>query len=166
MRILMIGDVVGRAGRQIITERLSALREARQIEFVVANIENAAAGFGVTPDVGRELLSAGVDVMTSGNHVYDKREGIGYIEAEARLIRPANYAPDAPGRGLWLHRTQAGTGLAVINQQGRVFMPPSECPFRMADRLLNEIGHRASVILVDFHAEATSEKVAMGRYLD
>jgi metallophosphoesterase (TIGR00282 family) len=166
MKILMIGDVVGRAGRQVIADRLPELKEKLEISFVVANIENAAAGFGITADCGKELLSAGVDVMTSGNHIYDKKEGIGYIESEMRLIRPANYAPGAPGRGMWLQRTSMGVGIAVINVQGRVFMPPSDCPFRTVDCVLNEIGNRASIILVDHHAEATSEKMAMGRYLD
>ena len=166
MKILMIGDVVGRAGRQVIADRLTELKEELRISFVVANIENAAAGFGITAECGKELLSAGVDVMTSGNHIYDKKEGIGYIESEVRLIRPANYAPGAPGRGMWLQRTSMGIGIAVINVQGRVFMPPSDCPFRTIDSILNEIGKRASIILVDHHAEATSEKMAMGRYLD
>ncbi|HZS45029.1 MAG TPA: TIGR00282 family metallophosphoesterase [Blastocatellia bacterium] len=166
MKILMIGDIVGRVGRQIVANRLPELKEQLGLDFVVANIENAAAGFGITSDCGREILSAGVDVMTSGNHVYDKKEGIGYVESELRLIRPANYAPEAPGRGMWLQRTAMGVGVAVINIQGRVFMPPSDCPFRMIDKLLNEVGNRASIILVDHHAEATSEKMAMGRYLD
>ena len=104
--------------------------------------------------------------MTSGNHIFDKKEVIQYIENQPRLLRPANYAPDAPGRGLWLGSTASGTQVAVINIQGRVFMPPTDCPFRTADRLLAEIGNRASVIIVDHHAEATSEKLAMGRYLD
>jgi len=116
--------------------------------------------------MGDEILNAGVDVMTSGNHIFDKKEVIQYIENQPRLLRPANYAPDAPGRGLWLGSTASGTQVAVINIQGRVFMPPTDCPFRTADRLLAEIGNRASVVIVDHHAEATSEKLAMGRYLD
>ncbi|HSQ19290.1 MAG TPA: TIGR00282 family metallophosphoesterase, partial [Blastocatellia bacterium] len=105
-------------------------------------------------------------VMTSGNHIFDKKEVIQYIENQPRLLRPANYAPDAPGRGLWLGSTVSGTQVAVINIQGRIFMPPTDCPFRTADRLIAEIGNRASVIIIDHHAEATSEKLAMGRYLD
>ncbi|HKY04649.1 MAG TPA: TIGR00282 family metallophosphoesterase [Blastocatellia bacterium] len=166
MRVLIIGDIVGKPGRQILAESLRRLKDRFEIEFVVANAENAAAGAGVIPRVGEEIIKAGVDVMTSGNHIYDKKEVIQYIEKEPRLLRPANYAPETPGRGVWLGATGAGTPVAVINLQGRVFMPPTECPFRTADRVLSEIGNRASVIIVDHHAEATSEKWAMGRYLD
>jgi len=166
MRIIIIGDVVGKPGRKILTEALKKLRERHEAEFVVANVENAAEGAGLVPKVGDEILAAGVDVMTSGNHIFDKKEVIGYIENQPRLLRPANYASDAPGKGLWLGSTDSGTQVAVINVQGRIFMPPTDCPFRAADRLLAEIGNRASVIIVDHHAEATSEKLAMGRYLD
>jgi 2',3'-cyclic-nucleotide 2'-phosphodiesterase len=166
MRVIIVGDIVGRAGREILAERLPVLRERYEAEFVVANVENAAEGAGVTQRVGDEILRCGVDVMTSGNHIYDKKDVISYIDNEVRLLRPANYAPDAPGRGLWLGSTDSGTPIAVINIQGRVFMPPSDCPFRTADRLISEIGNRARVIIVDHHAEATSEKWAMARYLD
>src|SRR5882672_6258151 len=166
MKVIMIGDVVGKPGRKILAATLQRLKEQHEAEFVVANVENAAEGAGVIPKVGDEILNAGVDVMTSGNHIFDKKEVIQYIENQPRLLRPANYAPDAPGRGLWLGSTGSGTQVAVINIQGRVFMPPTDCPFRTADRLLAEIGNRASVIIVDHHAEATSEKLAMGRYLD
>jgi len=166
MKVIIIGDVVGKPGRKILTEALKKLRERHEAEFVVANVENAAEGAGVVPKVGDEILAAGVDVMTSGNHIFDKKEVIGYIENQPRLLRPANYASDAPGRGLWLGSTDSGTQVAVINVQGRIFMPPTDCPFRATDRLLAEIGNRAAVIIVDHHAEATSEKLAMGRYLD
>ena len=166
MKVIIIGDIVGRPGRRILTATLKKLKEQHETEFVVANVENAAEGAGLVPKVGDEILAAGVDVMTSGNHIFDKKEVIQYIENQPRLLRPANYAPDAPGRGLWLGSTDSGTPVAVINVQGRIFMPPSDCPFRAADRLLAEIGNRASVIIVDHHAEATSEKLAMGRYLD
>jgi len=166
MKVIIIGDVVGKPGRKILTEALKKLRERHEAEFVVANVENAAEGAGLVPKVGDEILAAGVDVMTSGNHIFDKKEVIGYIENQPRLLRPANYASDAPGKGLWLGSTDSGTQVAVINVQGRIFMPPTDCPFRAADRLLAEIGNRASVIIVDHHAEATSEKLAMGRYLD
>jgi metallophosphoesterase (TIGR00282 family) len=115
---------------------------------------------------GEEILSAGVDVMTSGNHIFDKKEVFQYIEREPRLLRPANYAPEVPGRGLWLGVTASGTPVAVINLQGRVFMPPTDCQFRTADKLIEEIAGRAKVVIVDHHAEATSEKLALGRYLD
>ena len=166
MKVIIIGDVVGKPGRNVLTATLKGLKEQYEAEFVVANVENAAEGAGLVPRVGDEILGAGVDVMTSGNHIFDKKDVIQYIENQPRLLRPANYAPDAPGRGLWLGSTTSGTQVAVINIQGRVFMPPTDCPFRTADRLLAEIGKRASVIIVDHHAEATSEKLAMGRYLD
>lgn len=166
MRVIIIGDIVGKPGRAILTASLARLREQHEAEFVVANVENAAAGAGIIPRVADEILNAGVDVMTSGNHIYDKREGIQYIENEPRLLRPANYASDAPGRGVWVGSTVAGTPVAVVNVQGRVFMPPTDCPFKTADRVITEIKSRASVVIVDHHAEATSEKWAMGRYLD
>jgi 2',3'-cyclic-nucleotide 2'-phosphodiesterase len=166
MKVIIIGDVVGRPGRKVLCSSLKKLKDQYEAEFVIANAENAAEGAGVVPRVGDEILNAGVDVMTSGNHIYDKKEVIQYIENQPRLIRPANYAPDAPGRGMWLGSSASGTRVAVINIQGRIFMPPSDCPFRTADRLISEIGKRASIIIVDHHAEATSEKQAMGRYLD
>jgi len=166
MKVIIIGDVVGKPGRQILRESLRQLKAQHEAEFVVANVENAADGAGVVPKVGDEILSAGVDVMTSGNHIYDKKEVIAYIENQPRLLRPANYAAETPGRGLWMGSTDAGTPVAVVNVQGRIFMPPTDCPFRTADRLLAEISGRARVIIIDHHAEATSEKQAMGRYLD
>ena len=166
MKVIVIGDIVGKPGRKALSASLKRLKEQHEAEFVVANAENAAEGAGVVPRVGDEILGAGVDVMTSGNHIYDKKDVIKYIENEPRLLRPANYASDTPGRGVWLGSTQSGTPVAVINVQGRVFMPPTDCPFKTADRLIAEIGNRASVIIVDHHAEATSEKQAMGRYLD
>ena len=166
MKVIVIGDIVGKPGRKALSASLKRLKEQHEAEFVVANAENAAEGAGIVPRVGDEILSAGVDVMTSGNHIYDKKDVIKYIENEPRLLRPANYASDTPGRGVWLGSTQSGTPVAVINVQGRVFMPPTDCPFKTADRCISEIGNRASVIIVDHHAEATSEKQAMGRYLD
>jgi metallophosphoesterase (TIGR00282 family) len=166
MKVILIGDVVGKPGRRVLLANLKRLKDQHEAEFVVANVENAAEGAGLVPKVGDEILSAGVDVMTSGNHIYDKREVIAYIENEPRLLRPANYAPETPGRGMWVGSTASGTPVAVINVQGRVFMPPTDCPFHTADRLVNEASSRARVILVDHHAEATSEKQALGRYLD
>lgn len=166
MKAIIIGDIVGKPGRTVLCDKLSKLRQRYEAEFVVANVENAAAGAGVTVQVCEEILKAGVDVMTSGNHIFDKKEAIPYIESEARLLRPANYAPDVPGRGLWLGSTQSGTPVAVVNVQGRVFMPPTDCQFRIADRIIEEIAGRASIVIVDHHGEATSEKIALGRYLD
>ncbi len=166
MKVLILGDVVGKPGITVLCQTLRKLKEQHEAEFVVVNVENAADGAGITAKIGDEILATGVDVMTSGNHIYDKREGIAYIETQPRLLRPANYAPETPGRGVWLGSTNSGTQVAVLNLQGRVFMPPTECPFRTADKLITEIGNRAAVIIVDHHAEATSEKLALGRYLD
>jgi hypothetical protein len=165
MRVLAIGDVVGRPGRRIIQERLPQLRRDKEIDFVVANVENAAAGFGVTPSVVDELLGAGIDVLTSGNHIFDKKEVLQIIDAEPRLLRPANYPPGVPGRGVWTGTSPTGHPITVINLQGRIFMQPSDCPFRTAKALLAELSPR-QIILVDMHGEATSEKRAMGWYLD
>src|SRR5215813_8403023 len=166
MNALIIGDVVGRPGRMALSACLPGLRQKYEAEFVIANVENAAAGAGLVPRVGQEILQAGVDVMTSGNHIFDKKEVFQYIEGEPRLLRPLNYPSDSPGRGMWVGTTNAGTPVAVINIQGRIFMPPNDCPFRTAERAITELAGRVPVIIVDHHAEATSEKLAMGRYLD
>jgi 2',3'-cyclic-nucleotide 2'-phosphodiesterase len=165
MNILFIGDIVGRPGRELIRKGVRALAEKHDADLVIANAENAAAGFGITKDIGDTLLELGVDVMTSGNHIWDKKEAIDYIATEPRLLRPANYPPGVPGRGCWVGAVQE-TPVAVINLQGRVFMPSSDDPFRAADEQLAALGPRVKVILVDMHAEATSEKIALGRYLD
>ena len=165
LRVLLTGDCMGRPGRRILEERLHDLRREREIDFVVSNVENAAAGFSITPRIAEELFAAGVDVMTSGNHIYDKKEVLEYIEREPRLLRPANYAPGAPGRGRWVGRVR-GVAVAVINLQGRAFMPPSDDPFRCVEVQLAAIGSGCQVILVDLHAETTAEKMAMGRFLD
>jgi metallophosphoesterase (TIGR00282 family) len=165
LRVLLTGDTMGRPGRTVIEERLSDLRREREIDLVVANVENAAAGFSITPRIAEELFAAGVDVMTSGNHIFDKKEILDYIVREPRLLRPANYAPGVPGRGRWTGRVR-GVPVTVLNLQGRVFMTPCDDPFRSAEAQLSSLdaGHR--VILVDFHAETTSEKMALGRFLD
>lgn len=165
MRVIMIGDTMARSGRRVLEERLHDLRSEREIDFVVVNIENAAAGFSITPRIAADLFAAGVDVMTSGNHIFDKKEVLDYIESEPRLLRPANYAPGVPGRGRWVGKVR-GLPLAVINLQGRVFMPPSDDPFRAADAQLAALEPATKIILVDMHAETTSEKIAMARYLD
>lgn len=164
-RVLLTGDCMGRPGRRVLEERLHDLRREREIDLVVSNIENAAAGFSITPRIAQDLFAAGVDVMTSGNHIFDKKEVLDYIVGEPRLLRPANYAPGVPGRGRWSGRVK-GVTVAVINLQGRVFMPPSDDPFRCADAQLAALGSGIQVILVDMHAETTSEKMAMGRFLD
>lgn len=165
MRLLLIGDIVGRAGRRVVVERLAEVRREHALDLIIANVENAAGGFSITPRIAEELFAAGVDVMTSGNHIFDKKEIIEYIASEPRLLRPANYPPGVPGSGLWLG-TCKGTQLAVLNLQGRVFMPPSDDPFRCADQQLATLPPEVKIILVDVHAEATAEKIALGRYLD
>ncbi len=166
MNILFIGDIVGRTGRQVLAARLHRLIDRHQIDLVVANGENAAAGFGLTADIVRELFDLGVDAITSGNHIWDKKEIYDYLIGEPRLLRPANYPPGPPGRGSGIFSTSAGLEVGVINLEGRVFMSNLECPFRTADRLVEDLSRRTSIILVDFHAEATSEKTALGCYLD
>jgi metallophosphoesterase (TIGR00282 family) len=165
IRILMTGDTVARAGRRALEERLPDLRAQQEIDFVVSNIENAAGGFSITQRIAEDLLAAGVDVMTSGNHIFDKKEILEYIEKQPRLLRPANYAPGVPGKGRWVGKAR-GVPIAVINLQGRVFMTPCDDPFRSVDAQLAALEPSVKIILVDMHAEATSEKMAMGRYLD
>ena len=162
MRILMIGDVIGQPGRRAVRRLLPELRREFAIDLVIANGENAAGGFGITAETAEELLESGVDVLTSGNHVWDKKEIIPHMEEGLPLVRPANY-PDAPGRGYLVQQ-----GVMVLNLMGRVFMPSLDCPFRTADLALAEARSREAprVIVVDFHAEATSEKQGMGWYLD
>jgi metallophosphoesterase (TIGR00282 family) len=162
LRILMIGDVIGKPGREAVRALLPGLKREQSIDFVICNGENTAGGFGLTADTASELLESGVDVLTSGNHIWDKKEIVPYLDEGLPLIRPANY-PDAPGRG-YLHQS----GVTVVNLMGRVFMGPLDCPFRTADAILEELkpDSESNVIIVDFHAEATSEKQAMGWYLD
>lgn len=166
VKLLFIGDIVGRAGRLALCQRLDRLVDRHNIDLVVANGENAAAGFGITPDTMRELLDAGVDVITTGNHVWDKKEVLSCIDKEERLLRPANYPVGAPGRGSAVYTTPGGIEVGVLNLEGRVFMHNLDCPFRTADQLVAELRRRTPLILVDFHAEATSEKIALGHYLD
>jgi hypothetical protein len=166
MRILFVGDVVGSPGRKALARHLPALLAERGIDYSVVNVENLAGGFGVTAPTCREVLELGADVLTSGNHIWDKKEVLELIPNEPRLLRPYNYPPGCPGEGVHVGATRDGVRVAVINLQGRVFMPPIDCPFRAADRALEEVAGRADVVLVDMHAEATSEKVAMGWYLD
>jgi hypothetical protein len=162
----MIGDVVARPGRQAVLERIQDLREQHAIDFAVMNAENLAGGFSVTPQTADQLFANGIDVMTSGNHIFDKREAVTYIEKQPRLLRPANYPKGTPGKGVWIGEA-GGTRVAVLNLMGRVFMPPThEDPFRTADELLASIDDSVRVRLVDMHGEATSEKTAMGWYLD
>ncbi|MEE9240318.1 MAG: TIGR00282 family metallophosphoesterase [bacterium] len=165
MKIIFIGDVNGRVGRRMVATHLPSLREEHGAEFCVVNGENAAGGFGITGENAEGLFDAGADVITSGNHIWNRKEAGDLMRSEPRLLRPANYPSGAPGNGFYVSQTPAGS-VAVINLMGRVFMPPVECPFQKAERLVEQLGPEVRVILVDFHAEATSEKVALGRFLD
>jgi metallophosphoesterase (TIGR00282 family) len=166
MKILFVGDIFGKPGRDIARRGIPILVEQRGIEFVIANVENSAAGFGVTGDIAEAILSYGVDAMTSGNHVWDKKEVLEYIPRQAKLLRPANFPAGVPGRGSYLGRTRSGDPIGVLNLMGRVFMTPIDDPFAVALREIEILRAKARVIVVDFHAEATSEKLAMGWHLD
>ncbi len=165
MNILIIGDVVAKPGRIAVLERIQDLREQHHIDLAIMNAENLAGGFSVTPSLCEQLFNSGIDVMSSGNHIFDKKEAIPYIAKQPRLIRPANYPPNTPGSGIWTGKVN-NTSVAVMNLMGRVFMPPSDDPFRAADDLLQGLNGETRVRIVDMHAEATSEKTAMGWYLD
>src|SRR5690349_12771691 len=166
MKILFIGDIVGKPGRELIRKGLPALVDRVEADLVIANAENAAAGFGVTRDIGDSLLEAGVHVMTSGNHIWAKKEVIDYIATQPRLLRPANYPAGVPGRGSYLAQTGDGRAVGVINVMGRVFMQSIDDPFTVVLKEIEAMRGRTKVVVVDFHAEATSEKVAMGWHLD
>ena len=167
MRLLFLGDVVGRPGRRAVRAVLPRLIAREGADFVVANCENASGGKGIDPDAAEELRDAGVDVLTSGNHVWQHQAIVPYITENRRLLRPHNFAPGVPGTGCAVHRARKSeTSVGVLNLIGRVFMGPADCPFRAAEAAVAELRREATVILVDMHAEATSEKVAMGRFLD
>jgi metallophosphoesterase (TIGR00282 family) len=166
LRLLFLGDIVGRPGRELVRRGLPSLIEHYNVDLVIANAENAAAGRGVTREIGDSLLGWGVDVMTSGNHIWAQRETADYIGAEARLLRPANFPAGVPGNGSYLARTAAGRPVGVINVMGRVFMQSIDDPFTRVLEEVEAMQRRTRVIVVDFHAEATSEKVAMGWHLD
>jgi hypothetical protein len=166
MNILFIGDIVGAPGRRAVEELLPRVVDRSFIDLVVANGENASGGLGITPQVADHLLSQGIDLLTSGNHIWKHKEILPYLEETDRLLRPANYPPETPGRGFAIVETAAGEKAAVVNLEGRVFMNPLECPFRMVEQVLAGLPKEVKVILVDMHAEATSEKQAMGWFLD
>jgi len=166
MRILFIGDIFGSPGRNVVADHVEDIVRREKVSLVIANAENAAGGFGITPGIADDLFDLGIAVLTSGNHIWDKREIYDYLDRHPRLLRPANYPADCPGKGVYVDRTKTGVPYAVVNLQGRTYLPAIECPFRTADRLLAEIGADVKVRFVDFHAEVTSEKMAMGWYLD
>jgi hypothetical protein len=166
VRVLFVGDVVGKVGRKLLVEKLRRLQADVEADFTVANVENAAGGFGLTDAVWAELKRLPVDVFTSGNHIWDKRETADILDGEPRLLRPANYPAGNPGRGFCVQESRGGIAVGVVNLQGLTFMTPIESPFVVADRVLGEIGGSARIIIVDMHAEATSEKQAMAWHLD
>ena len=166
MRLLFVGDVIGKPGRTMLRRQLPALIDVHGVDFTIANAENSAGGVGATQETCEEMFKIGVDCLTSGNHIWDKKEIIEYFQREPRLLRPANYPDPCPGAGVFVGRSRDGARLAVVNLMGRVFMQNLECPFRAADTILGELRNRAECIVVDMHAEATSEKVAMGWFLD
>ena len=166
VNILFIGDIVGKPGRQAVSRELHRLVDRYNVDVVIANGENASGGFGITAESAKELFACGIHLFTSGNHIWDKKEALEYLTKEERIIRPANYPDGTPGKGSTVVTTPGGVRVGVINLEGRVFMNSLECPFRTADREIAALSESTKVILVDFHAEATSEKTSLGWYLD
>lgn len=166
LNVLFIGDIVGKSGRQIVKSLLPRVIEQYEIEFVIANAENAAGGFGITEKVAQELFSYGIDLITTGNHVWDKKEAIPYIAKESRILRPLNYPAGVPGFGSIVTKTRKNNTIAVINLSGRVFMNLLDCPFKTASEEIKRIREQTKIIFIDFHAEATSEKMAFAYYFD
>ena len=166
MKVLFVGDIVGEPGRKALKHGLPKLVEKLKIDFIIANAENAAGGFGITKSIGEELFSCGIDVLTSGNHIWDKKEAITYIPQEHRLLRPANYPDRVPGKGSIVASTDTGEKIAVLNIAGRVFMKQIDCPFSVSEREVQKLKEQTGIIVVDFHGEATSEKSAFGWFLD
>jgi len=166
MRVLFIGDIVGSPGRQIVRDRLSDLVEQQHVDLVIANGENSASGFGITPRIADELFDLGIEVLTGGNHSWDRKEIFDYIPRQPRLLRPANFAEGNPGSGLFVGTAKNAVKYAVLNLQGRVFLSPNDDPFKKADSELATLPKDVAFVLVDIHAETTSEKIAFGWYLD
>ena len=166
MRVLFIGDIVGAPGRQIVRDRLADLVEHQHIDLVIANGENSASGFGITPRIAEDLFHSGIEVITGGNHSWDRKEIFDYMPHEPRLLRPANFAEGNPGSGLYVGTAKNGVKFAVLNLQGRVFLAPNDDPFTKADSELAKLPADVALVLVDIHAETTSEKIAFGWYLD
>ena len=166
MRILFIGDIVGRPGRQAIHRVLEKVIADYGVEFTIANGENAAGGMGITPAIATEILDEGVNVLTSGNHIWAKKEIISFLNEEPRILRPANYPVHVPGRGMGIFELNNGQKVGVLNLEGRVLMKSLDCPFRVGEREVEVLRKQTNIIIVDFHAEATSEKMAMGWFLN
>ena len=166
MKVLFIGDIVGKVGRQAVSASLPGLVDMHNIDLVIANGENVAAGFGLTESLVQDLFRMGVHVITTGNHVWDKKDFVGYISKENRVIRPANFAPGVPGYGSILYALTDGSKVGVVNLSGRIFMTPVDCPFRTAQSEIERLQKDTKIIIIDLHAEATSEKVAFGYFVD
>jgi len=166
MRVLLIGDIVGEPGRKAVFKHVDRLRDEHKLDLVIGNGENAAGGFGITQNVVKDLFGMGIDVMTTGNHAWDKREGIDLIRTDPRILRPANYPEGTPGVGSGVFTTSRGERVGMVQVMGRVFMNPLECPFRAASREVARLKRETPCVIVDIHAEASSEKVAMGWHLD
>jgi metallophosphoesterase (TIGR00282 family) len=166
VKVLFIGDIIGRPGRAAVRKVLPGLKDRYSADMVVANGENAAGGFGITPDISEELFGMGVDVLTSGNHIWDRKEIVGYLDGTDRLLRPANYPDETPGTGFTVFESRAGVSVGVLNLSGRVFMDTIDCPFTVGNRTVESLRKHTPVIVVDIHAETTSEKNAIGHYLD
>ncbi|MFH2036579.1 MAG: TIGR00282 family metallophosphoesterase [Candidatus Zixiibacteriota bacterium] len=165
LKILFFADLVGKPGRFILSQMCKPLREKFGADYVIANVENAAGGFGVTPEMANKIFSYGVDCMTSGNHIWDRMDILKYLDEQPKLIRPANFPPGCPGNGYFIDQIN-GRKIAILNLQGRTFMKEIDCPFRVGDKIINQIREETDIIIIDFHAEVTSEKQALLYYLD
>ena len=166
VKLLFIGDIIGKPGREALSRELHRIVDKHRVDLVIANGENAAGGFGLTAETAQELFKCGVQMLTSGNHIWDKKDALEYIKREERIVRPANYPEGTPGRGATVVRTPGGIKVGILNLEGRVFMNNLDCPFRCADREIAKLKEETPIIFVDFHAEATSEKVSLGWHLD
>jgi 2',3'-cyclic-nucleotide 2'-phosphodiesterase len=166
VKLLFIGDIIGKPGREALSRELHRIVDRHRVDLVIANGENAAGGFGLTAETAQELFKCGVQMITSGNHIWDKKDSLEYIKRDERIVRPANYPEGTPGRGATLVSTPGGVKIGILNLEGRVFMNNLDCPFRCADREIAKLKEETPIIFVDFHAEATSEKVSLGWYLD
>jgi len=166
LNILFIADIVGRPGRWAVSQVLPDYKKINQIDFTIANVENAAGGFGLTKEIAKKIHSYGVDCLTSGNHIWDRKDIYPYLNEDERVLRPANYPPDAPGRGAGIFETKEGDKVGILNIQGRVYIKEIDCPFRVAEEQIKRLKEETKIIVVDLHAEATSEKVALGWHLD
>lgn len=166
MKVLVIADLIGKPGRWATSQILPDLKKTRKIDFIIANVENAAGGFGLTKEIASKIYSYGVNVLTSGNHIWDRKDIFDYLNKDQNLLRPANYPPQNPGKGSVVYQLKDGTKIGVLNIQGRVFIKEIDCPFRVAEQEIEKLKQETNIIIVDMHAEATSEKMALGWYLD